>query len=400
MVCDVHAHYPMHLVPPARAAQRRLLRAARRPDGLSDRMRAELVGLASLVANYRSVFSGPRVRIEYLHEGEVGVVLSVLYGFFDEIDVADGPRPHASYLANLERQIALVEASVAGRPRTVVAHGPAELAAARRDGALAVVHCVEGGFCLGPDPDSVMAAVGRLAVAGIAYITLAHLIWRGVATDAPALPFLSDEAYRALFPQPDEGLSDLGRAALRAMVEHRVIVDIAHMSERAVSDTFALLDELDPERSVPVIASHAGYRFGTQEYMLAPETLTAIKERDGVVGLIFASHQIEDGLTVRRGPLTALHPRRAFGQSIAVLRRHIDAIHDVVGSHRHTAIGSDFDGFIKPTLPGLQDERDMKPLEAALRASYGAADADLICHANGLRPLTDYWGGAKPGLSP
>jgi hypothetical protein len=155
MVCDLHAHYQMHLVPPARAAPRRLLQAAQRHEGLSDRMRAELVGLASLVANYRSVFSGPRVRIEYLHEGGVGVVLSVLYGFFDEIDVADGPRPHASYLANLERQLDLVEASVAGRPATVVAHGPGELAAARRDDLLALVHCVEGGFCTAtPTPTS------------------------------------------------------------------------------------------------------------------------------------------------------------------------------------------------------------------------------------------------------
>jgi microsomal dipeptidase-like Zn-dependent dipeptidase len=243
---------------------------------------------------------------------------------------------------------------------------------------------------------AVAHSVERLARAGVAYITLAHLIWRGVATDAPALPFLGDAAYHDWFPQPAEGLSDLGRAAVRAMVEHRVLIDIAHMSEPAIRETFALLDKLDPNCSVPVIASHAGYRFGSQEYMLSPETLTQIKSRDGVVGLIFATHQLDDGLATSRARRLGLAPpRRGRAESIRVLRRHIDAIHDVVGSHRHTAIGSDFDGFIKPTLPGLQDMRDLAPLARALRDAYGDVDAELICSANALRPLMTYWAGGR-----
>jgi microsomal dipeptidase-like Zn-dependent dipeptidase len=180
------------------------------------------------------------------------------------------------------------------------------------------------------------------------------------------------------------------------MVEHRVLVDVAHMSEHAILDTFALLDEIDPDRSVPVLASHAGYRFGSQEYMLTPETLTRIKERDGVVGLIFATHQLDDGLSTSRARRLGLaRPGRGFDESIRVLRRHIDAIHDVVGSHRHTAIGSDFDGFIKPTLPGVQDMRDMARLERALREAYEEADAERICSGNALRLLTGYWRGGS-----
>jgi membrane dipeptidase len=56
----------------------------------------------------------------------------------------------------------------------------------------------------------------------VAYITLAHLIWRDVATDAPALPLMTDAQYRHWLPQPQEGLSDLGRAAIEAMVRERV----------------------------------------------------------------------------------------------------------------------------------------------------------------------------------
>ena len=59
-------------------------------------------------------------------------------------------------------------------------------------------------------------AVERLADSGVAYVTLAHLFWRQVATNAPAIPFLPDWLYRRVFPQPDRGLTELGTAAVRA----------------------------------------------------------------------------------------------------------------------------------------------------------------------------------------
>ena len=52
------------------------------------------------------------------------------------------------------------------------------------------MHCIEGGFHLGATPEEVTAHVHELADRGVAYITLAHLFWRRVATNAPALPFL------------------------------------------------------------------------------------------------------------------------------------------------------------------------------------------------------------------
>jgi microsomal dipeptidase-like Zn-dependent dipeptidase len=394
VIVDLHAHYPMHVVPRARVPLWRLLRSVADRRRVRDHLRAQLVGFASLFLNYQSLGSGPRVRIRYLHEGGVGVALSVLYSFFDEADVARGPEPQHDYLQTLQQQIIDVEAH-AGQPhkRATFAHGPRELERARRDGKVALVHCVEGGFHLGGQP--VELAVERLARRGVAYITLAHLIWRGVATDAPALPFLTDDQYHRWFPQPSEGLSNLGTAAVRAMVRHHVLIDIAHMSERAVDETFALLDELDPRRSVPVIASHSGYRFGTQEYMLSGRTLECIARRNGVVGLIFATHQLTDGLPRahrRRLPRAGRHSR--FQASFETLRCHIDAICKVTGSHRYTALGSDFDGFIKPTLPGLRDMRDMSRLEQALRECYGDADAGLICSDNALRVLT-YWQGSE-----
>jgi len=246
------------------------------------------------------------------------------------------------------------------------------------------VHCLEGGFHLGSSPQDIDAAVSRLASRGVAYITLAHLFWRSVATNAPALPFLPDAVYRRLFPQPKVGLTELGRAAVRAMVREGVLVDVAHMSTRALQDTFALLDELDPGRGVPVISSHAGYRFGRQEYALTDDALRLIAARGGVVGLIFAEHQILDGLGIKK--TTSLQ------QSVEILCQHIDKLAEVTGSHRHVAIGSDLDGFIKPTLAGLQSAADLASLEGPLAARYGPTDAELMLSGNVLRVLRAGWG--------
>jgi microsomal dipeptidase-like Zn-dependent dipeptidase len=251
------------------------------------------------------------------------------------------------------------------------------------NGRVALVHCVEGGFHLGDSPEAVDRAVSELARRGVAYIVLPHLFWRGVATNSPALPFLPDWLYRVLFSQPKLGLSELGRAAVTAMAREGVLIDLSHMSTRALADTFALLDELDPERRVPVIASHSAFRFGHQEYGVDEQTVRRIAGRDGVVGLIFAQHQLNDG--VRRSRT------KTFEESFEVIRRHLDRIAEITGSHAHAAIGSDFDGFIKPTMGGLESMTDMARLEQALRDRYGAEDAERICSGNALRVLRAGW---------
>ena len=389
MIADLHAHYAMHLVPEARGTVE-LAATARGRARLRDRLRALLVGIASRFANYRSFESGPRVTLSSLRAGGVGVVLCVLHSPFDEVDLERpyGAPPEAAYLDTLLAQADLVEQNLTDKhgSTAAIARNPAEIDAARAQGKIAFVHCVEGGFHLGGTPEAVDRAVARLADRGVAYITLAHLFWRSVATNAPALPFLPDWLYRLAFPQPDRGLTELGVAAVRAMVRERVLVDVAHMSARALDETLTLLDELDPGRQVPVVATHSGYRFGGQEYMLDSAAVERIAAREGVVGLIFAEHQILDGLRRRA--------TRSFEQSLEVLSRHIDRIREITGSHRHTAIGSDLDGFIKPTLAGLQTMADMAALERALIDRYGDADGELIASGNALRLLRSGWGGA------
>jgi microsomal dipeptidase-like Zn-dependent dipeptidase len=389
LIVDLHAHYAMHLIPRATGTPIDLFSTAKGRGRLRDRVRARLIGLASRFANYRSFESGPRVTIPQLRQGEVCVALSVVYSFFDELDLDApyGAPPGAGYLPRLMRQLDMVEADIREHhaDEAVVAHDPAMLDKRLGSGRVALVHCVEGGFHLGDSAAAVDRGVTELARRGVAYIVLPHLLWRGVATNSPALPFLPDRLYRLLFPQPKLGLSDLGKAAITAMVREGVLIDLSHMSTRALVDTFALLDELDPDRRVPVIASHTAVRFGHQEYGIDEETMRQIAGRKGVVGLIFAQHQLNDGVRRTR--------TKAFEESFEVICRHLDRLAEITGSHAHAAIGSDLDGFIKPTMGGLESMTDMARLERALGDRYGTEDGERICSGNALRVLRAGWSG-------
>jgi microsomal dipeptidase-like Zn-dependent dipeptidase len=129
-----------------------------------------------------------------------------------------------------------------------------------------------------------------------------------------------------------------------------------------------------------VIATHAGYRLkkGGQEYMLSGETVRRIAARDGVIGLIMARHQLNDGIE--------LADPDAWPETPKAIREHVDAIRRHVPHHtnHHVAIGSDLDGFIKPTVAGIDTAGDLGKLKEPLEKAYGA-DAAAILHENALR---------------
>jgi hypothetical protein len=136
VIADLHAHYPMHLVPGA-GSPFDLLATARGRGRLRDRLRARLVGLAGRFANYRSFDSGPRVTMPALRTGGVRIVFSVLYSFFDELDLEApyGAPPGAGYLERLVRQLEHVDEDIAERhPDDAADMAGLEAAFARRYG--------------------------------------------------------------------------------------------------------------------------------------------------------------------------------------------------------------------------------------------------------------------------
>jgi microsomal dipeptidase-like Zn-dependent dipeptidase len=379
VVADLHCHYPMHL-----------LTEERRPHhasaGWAERLKNELEsgaeGVLARLLNDPSWESGWRVDLDRLVQGGVGIVCSALYSPPDEFDLGSpyGSPPAPGYFSDLRQQLQRVEDDLAAHDpdgqRHVLVRSAADLDDEER---VRFVHCVEGGFHLGAEHE-IEANVRWLAEHGVIYVTLAHLFFRGVATNAPAIPLLSDHQYDDLFPQDaNVGLTELGARAVRAMYASKVLVDISHMRQRAIDDTFELVGQLDRDsgtdpRDYPLIASHIGVRSvgpDDQQYNLSPETIWRIRDRGGVMGVILAQHQLGKTADEER--------------SRVVLRAHIDAIAAEAGGHGFTGIGTDLDGFIKPTLAALETASDLSKLEGWIRADYpDDADAILCGNARGV----------------
>jgi microsomal dipeptidase-like Zn-dependent dipeptidase len=406
-IADLHCHYPMHLLAQAEEVRRQLptrrgrdgpenltleyvIRVRRHP-GFVAKLRALIVLIAARLRNFRSYEDTWRVDLTKLRRGGVRVVCSMLYLPFAEIgDERDGD--FDELLVRLRQVEDEVDAQPPGE-RPVVVGSEADLDRALDEGRIAIAHCVEGGFHLGRDAELISERIAELARRGVGYITLAHLIYRGVATNAPALPMFTDREYDTIFCQPPGGaLSPLGERIVRAMYEHRILVDISHMRKDAITETFELLGHLDSARGTaasdyPVLATHAGYRFGEQSYMLDAETVRAVAARDGLVGLIMAQHQLNDGLGVDDPE----DPER----TVRSVCSHIDAIHDLTGSHRHVGIGSDLDGFIKPTVAGIENVDDLAKFRAPLARAY-PDDVDAILSGNAVRALRCAYRGRTP----
>jgi microsomal dipeptidase-like Zn-dependent dipeptidase len=385
MLVDMHAHFPMHLL--ADGEQRTHERVQ---TWWRQRWQGEVVDLISHFANYQGRGDSPSVTEQLMRAGDVGVALSVLYQPFDEMDLTQpyGAPPRQGYFEDLVDQHQTVEDYVAAHPGDVaIAHSPAELDALLSGDAPILIHAIEGGFQVGAASAEVRRNAARLAELGIAYVTVAHLFFRDIATNAPALPFLPDWVYNRVFHQPHgEGLTDLGRELVHALIDVGILVDITHMRSESISDVFELLDQRDPAREIPVIATHMAYRFGDLQYSFDDATVTAVAARGGLLGCILCQHYIESGL-----------PKAdSFSASVADLCRHIDRVSELTGGFDHVAIGSDLDGYIKPALPGLEHMGQMARLQAELVDRYGEANAEKLCNANALRVLRDHWGRRRP----
>ena len=381
MLIDLHAHYPMHLIPNAGGGAHRRIHS-----WAKQRWQARVIDLLSRLFNYQGPGDQPGVTVPLMREGRVGAILSVLYAPFDEIDFTEpyGAAPRDAYFQDLLAALQMVEEHAAERPdELAIAHSPEELESLLGGERIVLIHAVEGGFQLGAEPAEIARHIGDLADRGVVYVTLAHLFWRRVATNANALPFLPDAVYRFLFRQPDVGLSALGRAAAEAMIEHGILIDITHMSARATDEIFDLLDQRDPAGRVPVIASHMACRFGGLEYALSDATISRVVRRGGLLGCILCEHFITSGLRGRK-------PRSA-SESVEAVCTHIDRVAELAGGFDNLAIGSDLDGYIKPALPGLEHMGLMGALQDGLAAHYGAEIAEKITNGNARRVLRTAW---------
>ena len=175
---------------------------------------------------------------------------------------------------------------------------------------------------------------------------------------------------------PAVGLTDSGRAMVRAMDELKVVHDLSHLSDRAC-------DELLDLARGPVIASHSNVRAlldgplgpgGDNHRHLRDETIRQIADRGGVIGLNLIKHFI--------APANKDDP--GDRPSVARAIDHVEYIADLVGHRRAVGLGSDMDGGVSARdLPaGIDAPRGYALLAEELRRR-GWPDADIRAFAWG-----------------
>lgn len=218
-----------------------------------------------------------------------------------------------------------------------------------------------------------------MAQAGVAYIVLSHLLFKGVATCVNAILCMSDKTFQEVFSQPDLGLTQLGRDIAEEMCKHRIVIDITHASQNTIDDIFAVASHYN----APVIASHAGVR-GVAGYLLnlSDETICRIRDSRGIIGVIFFDHWLQ-----------ATDPNSPFKvhSGVQLVIDTIQYLKDLMGTFDHIGIGTDLDGFIVP-VAGLENYSNVQHLAAALQDNFGMDAARQIMHQNALRVLKQGWG--------
>ena len=192
-----------------------------------------------------------------------------------------------------------------------VATNAREYRAARGAGKHAAFLGVQGGNAL----DFSLDDVSRLCADGrILRITLVHLSSSRIGSTSSPLRFR------------DAGLSAFGTGMIELMNRHRVLVDLAHISERgfwAAAEAHA--------RDVPFVVTHTGVSGVHRHWRnLDDDQIRAVADSGGVVGIMYHAPFLGD---------------RPWAGKVATVARHIEHVYRVAGADT-PALGSDWDGSI------------------------------------------------------
>lgn len=213
-----------------------------------------------------------------------------------------------AFFENLDR---LRSIFAAASDRFAVVKNVAEFRAARRAGKHAAFFGIQGGNALDENLDDLDALAGS----ELCRITLVHMSSSRLGTTSSPLSF-----------GRDRGLTALGREYVRRLDEHRILVDLAHISRQGFFDALEVHD-----RSQPVLVSHTGVSGVHRHWRnIDDDQLRAVADLGGTVGVIYHSSFLGDSLW------------RGRADSIV---RHLEHIVRTVGDD-HASLGSDWDGAI------------------------------------------------------
>jgi len=283
-------------------------------------------------------------------------------------------------------QIDLIRRLIARYPQDLeLALTTAEVRRIVGAGRIASMIGVEGGHAI----DGSIGILRELYDLGVRYMTLTHsatLDWVDAAGDRPQ----------------SDGLSDFGRDVIAEMNGLGMLVDISHVTSRAMH---AVLDVT----TAPVIFSHSSARALADHPRNVPDdVLVRLRANGGIVMVnFFSGFLTPDGarnvvnLFQEEARIRAENPdpaafaaametwyseRISSRGTIGTIADHIDHVVSVAGID-HVGLGSDFDGV--PMLPeGMEDVSKLPDLTAELVArGYGEAEVRKILGENLMRVL-------------
>ncbi|MBS9720976.1 dipeptidase [Tianweitania sp. BSSL-BM11] len=230
-----------------------------------------------------------------------------------------------------------------------------ELETAIAAGTFAAIAHIEGAEGIGED----LSGLYTLYAAGLRSI---GPVWSRNNVFGHGVPF----AYPSS-PDTGPGLTDAGRALVKACNEMGILIDLSHITEQGFWD-------VAKHSTAPLVATHSNVHAITPSARnLTDKQLGAIKETQGVVGLNYAVAFLrEDG-------------QERADTGIATMIRHIDHMVEQVGIDG-VALGSDFDGAMIPAEIG--SAAGLQKLVAGLQgAGYADAEINKICRENWFRVL-------------
>lgn len=225
-----------------------------------------------------------------------------------------------------------------------VVRGPGDL---ELSGAIKAVMHIEGAEAIDPGLE-ILPALHALGLRSLG------LTWSRPNAFGHGVPF----AYPAT-PDIGAGLTDAGRALVRACDELGILVDLAHLNARGFWDVAEVTER-------PLVATHAcAHALVPSARNLTDAQLDAVRDSGGVVGVCF--HYEDVG------------PHRTD------IARQVDYIARRIGPE-HVALGSDFDGCELPE--GMTGAADLPLVLDDLRAlGWDEPELRLVAHANFLRVL-------------
>lgn len=222
--------------------------------------------------------------------------------------------------------------------------------AAMEKGSLAAVFHIEGAEAIDTD----LALLDVLHAAGLRSL---GLVWSRPNAFAHGVPFRFPAT-----PEIGPGLTDAGKALVKACNRLNILVDLSHLNAEGFRDVAKISD-------APLVATHSNvHAICGHSRNLMDWQLDAIRDTGGMVGLNFATGFLRpDG-------------RMSGDTGLDVMVRHLDWLLEALGEDG-VGLGSDFDGAHVPKAIG--DVAGLpKLIEAMERAGYGRELIEKIAWRN------------------